>query len=249
MRFSGRAYIVTGAGSGIGEAAAKRLAADGGQVVIADFDAVGGARVADEIGAAGGSAAFVKVDVGDEGDAERLIAFAVDTFGRLDGAINNAGIGQPVQRLHELDSAVWDRLHRVDLRGVFLCMRAEIRHFLAHGGGAIVNTASVAGLKATSGQGAYVAAKHGVVGLTRQAAIEYIDDGIRVNAVAPGLVGTPQFLSFPEADRRMYEAEQPGGRAAKPEEIANTMAWLLSDEASFVSGDVVLVDRAALQKQ
>ena len=248
MWLTDRAYIVTGAGSGIGEAAAKRVAAEGGRVVVADVDEAGGRRVVDEIKTAGGAAVFAKANVSEEADANGLVTAAIDAFGRLDGAINNAGIGQPVQRLHELDIAAWDRLHGVDLRGVFLCMRAEIRHLLANGGGAIVNTASIAGLTAVEGQGAYVAAKHGVVGLTRQAAMEYVRDNIRVNAVAPGLVATPQFMSFPEKDRAMYEAAQPNGRAARPEEIANVMAWLLSDQASIVSGDVVLADGTAMLK-
>jgi NAD(P)-dependent dehydrogenase (short-subunit alcohol dehydrogenase family) len=248
MTFSGKVIIVTGAGSGIGEAAAKKLAADGASVVVADVDTPGATRVVAEIEAAGGIAAFVRVDVSQESDADALVAFAVERFGRLDGAINNAGVGQPVQRLHEMDTSAWDRIHSIDLRGVFFCMRAELSHFLANGGGRIVNTASGAGLKATPGQGAYVAAKHGVIGLTKQAAIEYVTDNIRVNAVAPGLVATPQFRSFPEDAQALYSAMQPGGRPAEPNEIANAMVWLLSDEASFVSGETLLVDAAQAQK-
>jgi hypothetical protein len=177
-----------------------------------------------------------------------MVDFAVATFGRLDGAINNAGVADSAQRLHETELADWDRIHRVDLRAVFLCMRAEITHFLAHGGGVIVNTASIAGLKAIPGKGAYVAAKHGVVGLTKLAAIEYIKDGIRVNAVAPGAVATPLLRSHPKEEQAIYAHIQPGGRPAEPEEVANAMAWLLSDEASFVSGDTLLIDAASLQQ-
>ena len=162
--------------------------------------------------------------------------------------MNNAGVGQPVQRIHEMATAAWDRIHTVDLRGVFFCMRAELIHFLGAGGGVIVNTASGTGLKAAPGQGAYVAAKHGVIGLTKQAAIEYVNDGIRVNAVAPGLIATPQFRSYPEDAQKMYAAMQPGGRPGEPVEVANAMAWLLSDEASFVSGETMLVDAAQSQK-
>jgi NAD(P)-dependent dehydrogenase (short-subunit alcohol dehydrogenase family) len=248
MKFSERAHLVTGGGSGIGEAAAKKLAAEGSAVVIADFDDVGGRRVVDEIVSAGGTAAFVKANVADEADVQEMVDFAVETFGRLDGAINNAGVGQHAQRLHETTADGWDRVHSVDLRGVFLCMRAELNHFLAHGGGAIVNLASVSGFQATPGQGSYVAAKHGVVGLTRQAAIEYVKDGIRVNAVAPGVVATPQFRTFPKVDQEMYTAGQPGGRAGEPGEVANALAWLLSDEASFVSGETMFVDLAHMQK-
>ncbi|WP_167133320.1 SDR family NAD(P)-dependent oxidoreductase [Paramicrobacterium chengjingii] len=248
MRFSDRVFAITGAGSGIGESAAKKLAADGAHVVVADFDAANGERVVAEIADAGGTAAFVKVNVAEEADAVALVDFVVSTFGRLDGAINNAGVGQPVQRIHEMDTAAWDRIHSVDLRGVFLCMRAQLKQFLDSGGGTIVNTASGAGLKAAPGQGSYVAAKHGVIGLTKQAAIEYVTDNIRVNAVAPGLVATPQFRSYPKEDQEMYSAMQPGGRPAEPEEIANAMAWLLSDEASFVSGETLLIDAAQAQK-
>jgi len=247
MRFSDRVYAVTGAGAGIGEAAAKKIAVDGGAVVVADVDDKGGQRVVEEIVAAGGKAAFIHIDVSQEGEAEKMVQFAIDTFGRLDGAVNNAGVGQPVKKIHEMSTADWDRIHSIDLRGAFFCMRAELKHFLEAGAGVIVNTASGTGLKAAPGQGGYVAAKHGVVGLTKQASIEYVKDNIRVNAVAPGLVGTPQFRSYPEADQAMYSQLQPGGRVAEPEEIANVMAFLLSDEASFVSGDTVLVDAAYMQ--
>ncbi|CAN5167930.1 SDR family oxidoreductase [soil metagenome] len=248
MRFSDKVYVVTGAGSGIGEAAAKKLASEGGKVVVADVDDKGGARVVSEIEAGGGTASFVHIDVSQEGEAEKMVEYAVDTFGRLDGAINNAGVGQPVKKIHEMSTADWDRVHSIDLRGAFLCMRAELVHFLKAGGGAIVNTASGTGLKAAPGQGGYVAAKHGVVGLTKQAAIEYVTDNIRVNAVAPGLVATPQFRSYPEDAQKLYSAMQPGGRPAEPSEIANVMAFLLSDDASFVSGDTILVDAAQAQK-
>jgi NAD(P)-dependent dehydrogenase (short-subunit alcohol dehydrogenase family) len=248
MRFVEQVFAVTGGGSGIGEATVKRLASDGARVVVADVDDTNGQRVVDEVVAAGGTAAYVHIDVSLETDAETLVEFALTTYGRFDGAVNNAGVGQHVIKLHEVDAATWDRLHGVDLRGVFLCMRAQIRHFLTTGAGVIVNTASGAGLAAAPGQAAYVAAKHGVVGLTRQAAIEYVSDGIRVNAVAPGLVATPQFRSYPADAQKMYEAMQPGGRAAEPREIADAIAFLMSDEASFVSGSILQVDAAQSQK-
>jgi NAD(P)-dependent dehydrogenase (short-subunit alcohol dehydrogenase family) len=240
-------YIVTGGAAGIGEAAVNKLAAGGAAVVIADVDETAGARVASEVIATGGRAAFTRVDVSKEADTQAMVRFAVDTFGRLDGAVNNAGIGQPMARLHELSTEAWDRLHAVDLRGVWLCMKAEIAYFLTVGGGSIVNTASVGSFRPVPGQAAYTAAKHGVVGLTGQAAIEYVKDGIRVNAVAPGLTATPQFRSYPEDAQKLYTAIQPGGRPAEPVEIANAIAWLLSDEASFVSGTTLVVDAAAMQ--
>jgi NAD(P)-dependent dehydrogenase (short-subunit alcohol dehydrogenase family) len=246
MAYGNRVFVVTGGGSGIGEAVVRLLASRGASVVIADIND-DARRVEHEVERAGGAAAFVQVDVGNEGDVDAMVEFALSTYGHLDGAVNNAGHGHPVSRLHEIKAGDWDRVHATDLRGVWLCMRAEIRVFLASGSGVIVNTASAAGMKATPGQGAYVAAKHGVVGLTRQAAIEYVKDNIRVNAVAPGLVATPQVMSYPEKERDMWAALQPGGRLAEPEEIAVAIAWLLSDEASFVSGDVLVVDQAGMQ--
>jgi hypothetical protein len=246
MRFTDKVLAVTGGGSGIGEATVRKLAEGGASVVIADLDDVGGKRVAAEVTDAGGDATFVHIDVSNEPDADALVQFGLDTFGRFDGAVNNAGVGGPVQRIHELDTGAWDRVQGINLRGLLFCMRAELKHFLSSGSGVIVNVTSVAGLKAVPGQGSYVAAKHGVIGLTKQAAIEYVTDNIRVNAVAPGLVATP--LTAPALVDAKKLSMQPGGRLAKPVEIANAIAWLLSDEASFVSGETLLVDAALLQK-
>jgi len=248
MSWETQVIAVTGAGSGIGEAVAKKLAGLGAAVVVADVTVEGGTRVAEEITASGGRASFKEANIADEAGVDAMIRHAVATFGAFTGAVNNAGVGQPFLKLHEVSTADWDRVHNVDLRGLFFCMRAEITHFLANGGGRIVNVASGAGLKAALGQASYVAAKHGVVGLTRQAAIEYVADDIRVNAVAPGLVLTPQMLSYPKEAQEAYAALMPIGRAAQPEEIANAVAWLLSDEASYVSGDILEVDAAYMQK-
>jgi NAD(P)-dependent dehydrogenase (short-subunit alcohol dehydrogenase family) len=249
VRFTDRVLAVTGGGAGIGEATVRKLAGDGAIVVIADLDDAGGNRLVAEVTAAGGRAAFVPIDVSKEPDADALVCFALDTFGRFDGAVNNAGIGQrPPRRIHELDTGAWDRVHAIDLRGLFFCLRAELKHFVHSGGGVIVNVASVAGLKAEPGIGAYVAAKHGVIGLTKSAAIEYAADNIRVTAVAPGIVATTTLSrSIPGDPQKLYSSRQPGGRAAQPGEIANAIAWLLSDEASFVSGDTLLVDAALAQ--
>jgi NAD(P)-dependent dehydrogenase (short-subunit alcohol dehydrogenase family) len=249
MRFNDRVFAVTGGGAGIGEATVRKLSEDGASVVIADLDYAGGNRLATEVTAAGGHAAFVPIDVSDEHDADALVRFALDTFGRFDGAVNNAGVAQrPPSRIHELDTGAWDRVHAIDLRGLFFCVRAELKHFLRSGGGVIVNVASVAGLKPEPGIGAYVAAKHGVVGLTKSAAIEYAADNIRVNAVAPGMVATTTLSrSIPGDPQKLYASRQPGGRAAQPMEIASAIAWLLSDEASFASGDTLLVDAALAQ--
>jgi NAD(P)-dependent dehydrogenase (short-subunit alcohol dehydrogenase family) len=249
MRFTDRVFAVTGGGAGIGEATVRKLSEDGASVVIADLDDQAGSRLAAEVTAGGGHAAFVRIDVSDEQDADALVRFALDTFGRFDGAVNNAGVGQRTpSRLHELNTPAWDRVHAIDLRGLFFCLRAELKHFLHSGGGVIVNVASVAGLKPEPGIGAYVAAKHGVIGLTKSAAVEYAADHIRVNAVAPGIVATTTLSrSIPGDPHKLYASRQPGRRAAQPGEIANAIAWLLSDEASFVSGDTLLVDAALAQ--
>jgi len=248
MSWNDKVVAVTGGGSGIGEAVVKELASLGSSVVVADVDVAGGSRVVEEVSADGGRASFVNANVADESGVDAMIRHALDTYGGLTGAVNNAGVGQPFLKLHEVSTADWDRVHNVDLRGLFFCLRAEIRHFLSTGGGSIVNVASGAGLKAALGQASYVAAKHGVVGLTRQASIEYIADGIRVNAVAPGLVATPQMLSYPQEAQDAYAALMPIGRAAAPAEIAHAIAWLLSDEASYVSGATLEVDAAYMQK-
>jgi NAD(P)-dependent dehydrogenase (short-subunit alcohol dehydrogenase family) len=248
MLFANHAFLVTGAGSGIGEAIAKKLAEEGASVVVADINDHGGERVTAEITGAGGAAVYVHADVSQEDGAQIIIDTALREFGRLDGAANNAGISQPALRIHETDTELWDRVIGVDLRGVFFCMRAELKHFLSVGGGSIVNTASGAGLKAAPLQGAYTAAKHGVVGLTRQAAIEYVRDNIRVNAVAPGLVASQMLLSKSEEEQQLYIAIQPGGRPAEAKEIANGIAWLLSDEASYASGSVLEINAAWRQQ-
>ncbi|WP_022877753.1 SDR family NAD(P)-dependent oxidoreductase [Microbacterium sp. B19] len=236
MSFDGKVAIVTGGASGIGEATAKLLAAKGAHVLIADVTDAAGARVVGEIEAAGGSARFRHVDVSRPGDAHEMVADAVATWGGLHYAANVAGIGQVPSRLHDMEEGTWDLIMNIDLKGMWRCMVAEIEQFLTSGGGAIVNVASGAGMRATVGQPAYGIAKAGVIQMTRQGALEYAKDGIRVNSVAPGLIDTPAVKGLPDDLRAMYAAGQPGGRMGEPEEIAATIAWLLSDEASFVSG-------------
>ncbi|GAA5149573.1 SDR family oxidoreductase [Pseudonocardia eucalypti] len=249
MNFDGKVALVTGAATGIGEATATLLAARGAAVVIADLDEALAEKVATAIRGDGGRAAFIGVDVADEAQVEAMVDFTVAEFGGLHLAVNNAGISQPEQRTHEMTAQVWDRVMNVNLRGCWLCLRAEARHFLANGGGSIVNVASGAGLKAgPPGLTAYVASKHGVVGLTRNAAIDYIRDNIRVNALAPGTTATSLLKAYPEETQRAYAALMPCGRMSEPSEQAEAIAWLLSDQASYVSGTVLEADMAYLQK-
>ncbi|KTR94580.1 hypothetical protein NS220_08795 [Microbacterium testaceum] len=248
MSFADKVVVVTGGASGIGEATAKLLAERGAKVVIGDVVEAAGERVVAEISAAGGTASFLRTDVAQAADTVALVDHAVATYGGLHLAANIAGIGHPPARMHELDEAWWDRIHDIDLKGMWLSMRAEIAYFLAHGGGAIVNMASGAGQRATLGQPAYAAAKAGVISLTGQAALEYARDNIRVNAVAPGLIETPAVAALDEQTRAMYAAQMPIGRMGQPREIATTVAWLLSDDASFVTGITHNTDGGFTQK-
>jgi NAD(P)-dependent dehydrogenase (short-subunit alcohol dehydrogenase family) len=246
-RVQGKVALVTGGGSGIGRATAVAFAAEGAKVVVADIVVDGGEETVRLIKAAGGEAVFIKTDVTKAAEVEVMVKQAVDTYGRLDCAFNNAGIEGATALTHECTEENWDRVVAVDLKGVWLCMKYEIPQMLPQGGGAIVNTASVAGLVGFQAIPAYVASKHGVNGLTKTAALEYAKSGIRVNAVCPGVIHTPMverfFKANPEASESM-SALEPVGRLGKPEEIAAAVVWLCSDAASFVTGLPMAVDGA-----
>ncbi len=239
--------LVTGGASGIGRATALTFAREGARLIIADMNEDGGQQTVHMITENGGEATFVQVDVTQATEVEEMISKAVETYGRLDCAHNNAGIGsRPRGLIHELPEESWDQVIGINLKGVWLCMKYEIIQMLKQGGGALVNTASIMGLVGSwSRSGAYNASKHGVVGLTKTAALEYAKSGIRVNAVCPGYIRTPlieeALTSNPEMEAQIIE-RHPVGRMGRPEEIAEAVVWLCSDAASFVSGHTMTVD-------
>lgn len=246
-RMDGKVALVTGGASGIGRATALTFAREGAKLIIADMNEEGGQQTVHMITENGGEATFVQVDVGNATEVEALISTAVSTYGRLDCAHNNAGIGsRPRGALHECTEENWDRVLNINLKGVWLCMKYEVIQMLEQGSGAIVNTASIMGLVGSwSGSGPYNASKHGVVGLTKTAALEYSKLGIRVNAVCPGYIRTPLIHSTLTTQPEMEEqivSRHPVGRLGQPEEIAETVVWLCSDAASFVTGHAMAVD-------
>jgi NAD(P)-dependent dehydrogenase (short-subunit alcohol dehydrogenase family) len=242
---AGKVAVVTGASSGIGRATALAFAREGAKVVVADVTVEGGEETVAQVKKAGGEAIFVKTDVSKAVEVEALVAKAVATYGRLDCAHNNAGIAGNAKTIVDDTEDNWDRILAINLKGVWLCMKYEIAHMLKQGGGAIVNTASGAGLIGVRRGGAYVASKHGVVGLTKTAALEYAKAGIRVNCVCPGPIDTPMLQGIGGSNQVVIErmvAAQPGGRLGKPAEIAEAAVWLCSDAASFVTGLPMPVD-------
>jgi NAD(P)-dependent dehydrogenase (short-subunit alcohol dehydrogenase family) len=245
LDFTGKSVLITGAATGIGRAVALAFGRQGGKVAIGDSDPRG-QETADRIVAAGGTAFYQRTDVRKAEEVAALVAATVARFEGLHCAFNNAGILPATLPLADMPDTAFDDVIAVDLLGVFLCMKYEIRHMLRAGGGAIVNTASIAGLVADPGMAPYVAAKHGVVGLTKAGAIDYARQNIRINAIAPGLVHTPmtqRWLDDP-VSREVILAHSPVGRAARPEEIIGIVLYLCSDLASFATGQTFVVDGA-----
>ncbi len=243
----GKVTIVTGAAMGMGEATARLFAQAGAKVVVADFNEEKGRAVADDIVANDGDAFFVRVDVSKSAEVERMVAATVEKYGRLDGAVNNAAITPDDKNVADFDEDYWDRLMAVDLKGTALSMKYEIRQLLAQGGGgSIVNISSVSGFRPQPQNIAYVAAKHGVVGMTKVAALEYGAENIRVNSVAPGAIDTPMLrnaldqFGFTEADYAPQLSLL--NRFGKPDEIAQASLWLLSDQSSYVTGTTIHAD-------
>lgn len=242
--------LVTGAASGIGRSAALLYAREGARVVVSDVDAAGGEETVRLVREAGGEARFVAADVGNAADCERLVAQTVAAYGRLDCACNNAGIGGEQAPLADYSLEGWQKVIDVNLSSVFYCMKYQIPEMLEHGGGAIVNMASILGQVAFATAPAYVAAKHGVVGMTKTAAVEYAQQGIRINAIGPAFIHTPMIERL-EEDAAVYQqlvSLHAMGRLGRPEEIAELVIWLSSDKASFVTGAYYPVDGGYLAR-
>jgi NAD(P)-dependent dehydrogenase (short-subunit alcohol dehydrogenase family) len=244
-KFNNKVALITGAGSGIGKSTALLLAQQGVSVVVSDINLEAAQKVVDEIVALGGKAAANKANTAEPEDMKAAVEFAVSTFGALHLAFNNAGILGEVNSTEELSIEGWRRVIDVNLNAVFYSMHYEVPAILAAGGGAIVNTASIAGLIGIQNISGYVAAKHGVTGLTKAAALEYADKGIRINSVHPGYIKTPLIAEFEEAEMVKLH---PIGRLGQPEEVAQVVAFLLSDDASFVTGSQYVVDGAYTSK-
>ncbi|MFP4568657.1 SDR family NAD(P)-dependent oxidoreductase [Rhodosalinus sp.] len=242
IRFDGKTALVTGAGQGIGAAIAQELAAGGATVVVADLDEDAAKSVAAEIGAAGGTAHATKVDTGDAAQVEAMVDFAIETTGALHLLVNNAGIGGEREAIADYPLDAWHKVIDVNLHGVFYGMKFAIPKMLEAGGGAIVNMSSILGSVGFAQSSPYVATKHALVGLTRNAALEYAAQGIRVNAVGPAFIDTPLLSALDDEMRAGLTSLHPIGRLGRPEEVAALTVFLLSERAAFINGSYHLVD-------
>lgn len=246
--FDGKVALVTGGSSGIGRSAALLYAREGAKVVVSDIHEESGMQVVQEIEQLGSQAIFVSADVSKPEDCERMVQQAVEKFGRLDIAFNNAGIGGESNAIGDMSIEGWDKVISINLSSVFYCMHFQIRQMLQQGGGAIVNNSSILGQVGFANSAAYVAAKHGVVGLTKNGGLEYASKGIRINAVGPAFIKTPLLSGMGEETLQFLTSKHPIGRLGAPEEIAELVIWLSSDKASFVSGAYYAADGAYLSQ-
>jgi len=242
MRFTDKVAVVTGGASGMGAATARLLARDGAAVLIADLSSEAGQQVSKEIGAAGGQAEFIKTDISDRDSIHAMVDRAIERFGKLNLAANVAGVPQRPTPLTETTLELWDRTHAVNDRGLFLCLQAEIPRILQAGGGAVVNVLSLNGLRGFSQMIAYGSSKFGGVSTTLTVASEFAARGIRVNGVAPGSIDTPMLGTLPRETLDAFAATLPSRRLGTAEEVSNVIAFLLSDEASYVTGTILPVD-------
>ncbi len=244
-QLEGKVALVTGGNAGIGRAAVLAYAREGARVVIAARRVADGEETVEEVRRAGGEAVFVKTDVSQAAEVEEMVKKSVELYGRLDYAFNNAGVGGDRGPMHEQTEESWDDTININLKGLWLCMKYEITQMLQQGGGAIVNNSSGGGLVGFAGSWAYGASKHGVVGLTRIGALDYAQQGIRVNAVCPGHIRTPlsvaRLAGNPELEKRL-KARAPMGRGGTTEEVAEAVVWLCSDAASYITGVALSID-------
>ncbi|GAB6274097.1 MAG: SDR family oxidoreductase [Peptococcaceae bacterium] len=243
--FAGKVVLVTGAGSGIGRASALAFAREGAKVVVAEYDPNSGEETATLIQRNKGEAVFICTDVSKEDEVKTLTEKTISTYGRLDYAFNNAGIEGKIAPTIECPAENWDRVLAVNLKGIWLCMKYELLQMLRQKKGAIVNCSSIAGLVGFKGLPAYVASKHGIIGLTRTAALEYAKENIRINVVCPGVIQTPMVERVTGGNatvQAQFEAGEPVGRLGQPEEVAAAVLWLCSEAASFVTGHSMVVD-------
>lgn len=245
---NGKTALVTGAASGIGKAVALLFGQHGANVMVSDIDHVQGQQVADQLSAAGTKARFFKADVSDPVQCEQLVQATVDAFGSLDMACNNAGIGGELNMTADYSLEGWQHIINVNLNSVFFCLKYELAMMLKQGSGAIVNMASILGQVGTAGSPGYVTAKHGMVGLTQTAAIEYAPKNIRINAVGPGYIDTPLLSQLPAEMKQQLIALHPIGRLGRSEEVAELVIWLCSDKASFVTGSYYPIDGGYLAR-
>ena len=242
---AGKVAVITGGASGIGHATAVLMGKLGARVVVAEITPTSGEAVAAEINAAGGDAFFMSTDVSRSASIDELFDAVIARWGQVDCAFNNAGVAGEGKFTIDANEDDWDRTHNINLKGVWLCMRREIREMVKTGGGAIVNTASVAGLVGWRGAAAYSASKHGVIGLTKTAALEYARQDVRVNAVCPGVIDTPMGAPATQSAGTVHDlmlAKHPAGRFGTPNEVANAVVWLCSQDSSFTTGHALTVD-------
>ncbi|MDX5421210.1 MAG: SDR family oxidoreductase [Hymenobacteraceae bacterium] len=245
-KLENKVVFITGGNSGIGKACAIEAAREGARVVVTDLPAANPDETLREIEAQGVEALFLPVDVGDVGSVKKGIRDAVERFGRIDVALNNAGIGGPYSGIHDMDEKVWEKIININLNGQFYCIKYELQQFLKQGGGVIVNMSSLAGLVAEKGLAPYTAAKHGLIGLTKNIAVQYGDQNIRANAICPYYIDTPLLSTIPGDIRKLWEEATPAKRLGKAEEVARAFVFFASDDSTYCNGTHLAIDGGVL---